>query len=440
MTTWSEHMPESSVSIPSPMGRRILLVIGGGIAAYKALDLIRRLRRRGATVRCVMTRSAKEFVTPLSVASLSGERVYDDLFSLTDETEMGHIELSRAADLVVVAPATANLMAKLAAGLADDLASTLLLATDKRVLMAPAMNVRMWLNPATRRNRARLAADGVLFVGPDEGAMACGEWGPGRLAEPLAIVDAIEAALAAGTTLPPLPSGPRADVSGPGLLTGRRVVVTSGPTHEPIDPVRYLANRSSGRQGHAIAAAAAAAGAAVTLVSGPVAIPDPPGLETVRVETAREMIAAVEAALPADLFIGAAAVADWRPETAAGSKIKKASGEAAPTLRLSENPDVLAMVARRAVDRPRLVVGFAAETDALLDNAARKLERKGCDVIVANDVGGDSGVMGGTENTVHIVTRAGVESWPRLAKEEVARRLVARLAAMLAEPGPQRSA
>jgi len=413
-------------------GRRILLIVGGGIAAYKALDLIRRLRERGAEVRAVMTEAAKRFVTPLSVASLTGERVYDDLFSLTDEAEMGHIELSRSADLVVVAPATANLMAKMAQGLADDLASTLLLATDKRVLLAPAMNVRMWLHPATRRNRATLAADGVLTAGPGDGVMACGEYGPGRMAEPLDIVAAVAAAIAAGTTIP---LDAEAVPSATASLQGRRVVVTSGPTHEPIDPVRYIANRSSGRQGHAIAAAAAAAGADVVLISGPVSIPDPPGVAVVRVETARDMLAAVEAALPATVFVAAAAVADWRPAAASGSKIKKRGG-AAPTLLLDENSDILAAVSRRASGRPALVVGFAAETDRLLDHAAEKLERKGCDMIVANDVGAGAGVMGGPDNEVHLVTRAGVEPWPRLGKDEVARRLVARFAALLDEARP----
>lgn len=410
-------------------GRQVLLIVGGGIAAYKALDLIRRLRERGAGVRAVMTESAKRFVTPLSVASLTGARVYDDLFSLTDEAEMGHIELSRSADLLVVAPATANLMAKMAQGLADDLASTLLLATDKRVLLAPAMNVRMWLHPATRRNRAILAADGVLTVGPDDGVMACGEYGPGRMAEPLDIVAAAAAAIAAGTTLPlaqeAVPSGTRS-------LAGRRVVVTSGPTHEPIDPVRYIANRSSGRQGHAIAAAAAAAGAEVVLISGPVSIPDPPGVAVVRVETARDMLAAVEAALPAAVFVAAAAVADWRPAATSKAKIKKRGGPV-PVLPLDENPDILAAVSRRAAGRPDLVVGFAAETDRLLDHAADKLERKGCDMIVANDVGAGSGVMGGADNEVHLVTRAGIEPWPRLGKDEVARRLVERFATLLDE-------
>ncbi|WP_237481185.1 bifunctional phosphopantothenoylcysteine decarboxylase/phosphopantothenate--cysteine ligase CoaBC [Lichenibacterium dinghuense] len=410
--------------VPSLRGRRVLLIVGGGIAAYKALDLVRRLRERGAAVRAVMTASARSFVTPLAVASLTGERVHDELFSLTDEAEMGHIELSRSADLVLVAPATANLMAKMANGLADDLASTLLLATDKRVLMAPSMNVRMWLHPATRRNLARLEADGVITVGPDEGAMACGEFGPGRMAEPLAIVAAAARALAADTRIP-LPSAV------PPALQGRRVVVTSGPTHEPMDPVRYIANRSSGRQGHALAAAAAAAGAEVVLVSGPVSIPDPPGVAVVRVETAREMAEAVEGALPADLFVAAAAVADWRPAEAAILKIKKRDGAPDPELQFTRNPDILAGVARRTVGRPRLVVGFAAETDRLHDNAAEKLERKGCDLIVANDVGAGSDVMGGADNEVHLVTRDGVERWPRFGKDEVARRLVARFAALL---------
>jgi phosphopantothenoylcysteine decarboxylase/phosphopantothenate--cysteine ligase len=410
-------------------GRRILLIVGGGIAAYKALDLIRRLRERGAGVRAVMTASAKHFVTPLAVASLTGERVYDDLFSLTDEAEMGHIELSRSADLVLVAPATANLMAKMAQGLADDLASTLLLATDKRVLLAPSMNVRMWLHPATRRNRALLAADGHLEVGPGDGVMACGEFGPGRMAEPLDIVAAAARALAGETAIPlPDPVPPR--------LRGRRIVVTSGPTQEPIDPVRYIANRSSGRQGHAIAAAAAAAGAEVVLVSGPVAIPDPPGVRVMRVETAREMLAAVEAALPSDLFVGTAAVADWRPAAAADLKIKKRDGDPDPTLTLTRNPDILATVAGPGPRRPRLVVGFAAETDRLIEHAAAKLQRKGCDLIVANDVGGGSGIMGGLDNEVRLVTRGpggepAVETWPRLAKDEVARRLVLRFADLL---------
>ena len=421
----AETVVAESAVAQAMAGRRVLLVIGGGIAAYKALDLIRRLRERGVAVRAVMTASAKQFVTPLAVGSLTGERVYDDLFALTDQAEMGHIELSRSADLVVVAPATANLMAKMAQGLADDLASTLLLATDKRILLAPSMNVRMWLHPATLRNRTTLEQDGVVMVGPGDGIMACGEFGPGRMAEPLDIVAAVARALGGDTTIP-LPVAPLP------LLKGRRVVVTSGPTHEPIDPVRFLANRSSGRQGHAIAAAAAAAGAEVVLVSGPVAIPDPAGVTTVHVETGREMLAAVEASLPADLFIAAAAVADWRPEAVAGQKIKKRDGAPDPVLRLDRNPDILATVARRTSDRPRLVVGFAAETDHLLDHAAEKLARKGCDVIVANDVGPGSDIMGGAENQVHLVTRDGVEAWPRLGKDEVARRLVARFAVLLA--------
>ena len=412
--------------------KRILLVIGGGIAAYKALELIRRLRERGATVRAVMTSAAKEFITPLSVASLTGQRVSEGLFSLTDEAEMGHIELSRDADLIVVAPATAHLMARMASGLADDLASTLLLATDKRSLIAPAMNLRMWLHPATQRNLATLVGDGVLVVGPNEGSMACGEFGPGRMAEPLDIVASIETALKGDTSLPlPLaPAAIRPSTREPSL-SGRRVVVTSGPTHEPIDPIRYLANRSSGRQGHAIAQMAAAAGADVTLVSGPVALPDPPGVKTVRVETAREMLNAVEQALPADLFIATAAVADWRPSEVATGKLKK-GGSGPPTIPLTENPDILAMVGQRLADRPALVVGFAAETDHLLDHAAGKLDRKGCDMIVANDVGAAGGVMGGEANTVHIITRQGVESWPTLPKNEVARRLIARCAEQLA--------
>ncbi|KAA2235955.1 bifunctional phosphopantothenoylcysteine decarboxylase/phosphopantothenate--cysteine ligase CoaBC [Salinarimonas soli] len=407
----------------SLQAKRILLVIGGGIAAFKALDLIRRLRERGASVRCILTRSGEQFVTPLSVGGLSGDKVYSDLFSLTDEAEMGHIELSRDADLLVVAPATADLLARMAHGHAADLASTALLATDKRVLVAPAMNVRMWLHPATQRNVAQLKADGVAFVGPADGAMACGEFGPGRLAEPLEIVAAIEAMLE-GDTLIPLPVAPD------GALRGRHVLVTSGPTHEPIDPVRYVANRSSGRQGHAIAAAARRAGARVTLVSGPVALPDPPGVHVVHIETAREMLAAVEAALPADIGIFAAAVADWRPVGEAEQKIKK-DGSAPAPLSLVENPDILATIARGHGRRPPLVVGFAAETERVVEHARAKLARKGCDLIVANDVSPGSGVMGGARNSVHLVTADGVESWPTLDKDEVARRLVERLAELV---------
>ena len=413
-------------------GKRILLIVGGGIAAYKSLELARLFVRGGARVRGVMTAAAQHFVTPLSLGGVTGEKVFTELFSLTDEAEMGHIQLSRDADLVVVSPATANLMARMAQGLADDLATTLLLATDTRVLLAPAMNLRMWLHPATQRNLATLRGDGVLVVGPDEGAMACGEWGPGRLAEPPMIFAAAATALAGETALS-LPGGYTGrPPSVPGPLAGRRVIVTSGPTHEPIDPVRYIANRSSGRQGHAIAAAAAAAGAEVTLVSGPVALADPPGLRTLHVETARQMLAAVEAALPADLFIAAAAVADWRMAEASDRKIKKTQA-GAPALALVENPDILRSVARRPAGRPALVVGFAAETEDLLVHAGAKLAAKGCDLIVANDVGDGSGVMGGESNTVHLVGRAGVEAWPTLPKAEVARRLVLRFADLLGE-------
>ncbi|MGH6818288.1 MAG: bifunctional phosphopantothenoylcysteine decarboxylase/phosphopantothenate--cysteine ligase CoaBC [Methylovirgula sp.] len=396
--------------------KRILLVIGGGIAAYKVLEVIRRLREQEASVNVVMTRAAKEFVTPLSVASLSGNKVFDDLFSLTDETEIGHIELSRAADFVVVAPATADLLAKLAHGLADDLASTLLLATDKKTLVAPAMNVRMWESPPTRRNVASLRQDGVLFVGPEVGDMACGEHGTGRMSEPAAILAAIEDALRGDTRIA-LPGQP---------LAGCRVVVTSGPTREPIDPVRYLSNVSSGKQGHAVAAAAAKAGADVVLVSGPVALPDPTGVATQHVTTAAEMLTAVEAALPADIFIAVAAVADWRLAAAAAQKLKK--GAQAPVLPLVENPDILSRVAQHPA-RPRLVVGFAAETENLIDNARAKLAAKGCDMIIANDVG--DVVLGQDENQVTIVTRGGTETWPRMRKEHVALKLVAYLAKLL---------
>jgi phosphopantothenoylcysteine decarboxylase/phosphopantothenate--cysteine ligase len=412
-------------------GSRILLVIGGGIAAYKSLDLIRRVRERGASVRVLMTAAAKQFVTPLSAAALSGDKVYDDLFSLTDEAEMGHIELSREADLVVVAPATANLLARMANGLADDLATTALLATDKKTLVAPAMNLRMWLHPATQRNVAVLRQDGVLFVGPDDGDMACGEYGPGRMAEPLAIVAAIQSALS-GSTLLALPEGVGRDgnakMNGP--LAGRHVLITSGPTFEAIDPVRFIGNRSSGKQGHAIAQAAVGAGARVTLVSGPVALPDPVGATTVRVESAREMLAAVEAALPADVFIAAAAVADWRVDIAGGQKIKKGPG-GPPNLALVENPDILACMGRKLVGRPLLIVGFAAETERLIENARDKLQRKGCDLILANDVGEGTGTFGGSANTVHLITKEGIESWPRMSKQEVATRLIQQLASIL---------
>jgi phosphopantothenoylcysteine decarboxylase/phosphopantothenate--cysteine ligase len=409
--------------------KRILLIIGGGIAAYKTLDLIRRLRERSIAVRAVMTAAAHNFVMPLSVASLSGDTVFTDLFSLTDEAAIGHIELSRAADLVVVAPATADLLAKMAHGLAGDLASTLLLATDKKILVAPAMNLRMWLAPPTVRNVAALRADGVIFTGPAEGDMACGEYGPGRMSEPLDILAAIEAALAGDTVLP-LPADLRPDHAG--ALDGRRVVVTSGPTHEPIDPVRYIANRSSGKQGHAIAAAARAAGAKVTLVSGPVALADPPGVTTIHVETAEDMLQAVEAALPADIFIGAAAVADWRTSEAAPEKLKK-GGAATQTLTLIENPDILAAVARLKQDRPALVVGFAAETELLIEHAQAKRLAKGCDLIVANNVGTGANVFGGERNEVTLIAADGLESWPSLSKSEVAAKLVAKLAAKLSE-------
>ncbi|MFC3691408.1 bifunctional phosphopantothenoylcysteine decarboxylase/phosphopantothenate--cysteine ligase CoaBC [Chenggangzhangella methanolivorans] len=399
--------------------KRILLVIGGGIAAYKSLDLIRRLKERGHSVRAILTKAAAEFVTPLSVATLTGERCFEELFDLTDEHDVGHIRLARDADLVVVAPATADLLAKMANGLANDLASTALLATTAPVLAAPAMNPTMWAAPATRRNVERLTADGVAFVGPGEGLMAeRGESGLGRMSEPLEIVAAVEAALGAAAAS--------------GLLAGRRVLVTSGPTHEPIDPVRVLANRSSGRQGHAIAAAAARAGAQVTLVSGPVAIADPKGVSVVKVESAREMLAAVEAALsdgpPVDLGVFAAAVADWRVEGAA-QKIKKGAG-GPPALALVENPDILASVAKGPL-RPKLLVGFAAETENVIEHAKAKLARKGCDVIVANDVSPESGVMGGVRNAVHLVTSAGVESWEPMDKEAVAEALAARFADML---------
>ena len=409
-------------------GARILLIVGGGVAAYKSLELIRRLRERGADVRVVMTEAAKRFVAPLSAAALSGHPVRSDLFSLIDEAEMGHIELSRAADLLVVAPATADLLAKMAHGLAGDLAATTLLATDKRALVAPAMNVRMWLHPATRRNVATLSADGVAFVGPDEGEMACGEYGPGRMAEPAAIVAAIERALEAPTAIPlPAAVGARAD----GALAGKHVVVTSGPTWEPIDPVRFIANRSSGRQGHAIAEAARRAGARVTLISGPVAVADPPGVEVVHVETARQMRAAALSALPADVFVAAAAVADWRVEATGAEKLKKDGGP--PALKLVENPDILAEVAARRADRPAVVVGFAAETERVTENARDKLKRKGCDVIVANSVAEGAGIFGGRDNEVAVVSAAGVEAWPRMDKQEVARRLIDLIARLAGE-------
>jgi len=401
--------------------KRILLVIGGGIAAYKSLDLIRRLQERGARVRTILTKAGAEFITPLSAASLSGEKCFTDLFSLTDEADIGHIRLSREADLVVVAPATADLMAKMAQGFAQDLASTVLIATDKRVLIAPAMNPYMWNHPATRRNLAQLVADGVATVGPNQGEMAeRGEAGKGRMAEPLEIVGAIEKLLA--------------EMPATDALKGRRMLVTSGPTREPIDPVRYISNRSSGKQGHSVARAAAAAGAEVLLVSGPVEIPDPSGVKTVHVETAAEMLSAAEAALPVDVAVCAAAVADWRVDAVANEKLKKQEGRIA-SLSLVENPDVLATLARHSKKRPRLVIGFAAETENLLDHARAKLARKGCDWIVANDVSPETGVFGGAHNQVHLVTASSVESWPPLSKEAVADGLVRRIAAELAGAG-----
>jgi len=410
-------------SIPSSAAR-ILLLIGGGIAAYKSFEVIRRLRDRGAAVRVVMTAAAREFVTPLSAATLSGQPVRDELFSLTDESQIGHIELSRAADLIVVAPATANILARMAGGLADDLATTLLLATDKRVLVAPAMNVRMWRHPATQRNVERLKADGVLFVGPDSGPMACGEFGPGRMAEPAAIIEAIGDALAAGAAL----GDSRESDARP--LTGRHVIVTSGPTYEPIDPVRFLGNRSSGRQGHAIAQSSVGAGAKVTLVTGPVALPDPAGATVVHVQSALEMRAAVQAALPADAFIGAAAVADWRVDDISTEKIKK-GGRGSPTLRLVENPDILAEVSRKTALRPAVVIGFAAETEDVTANAKAKLRRKGCDLIVANSVAEGTSTFGGEANQVQLIDAGGIESWPSMSKTEVADRIVRRLAVEL---------
>jgi len=394
-------------------GNSVLLIIGGGIAAYKSLELIRRLKERGATVRAILTKAGAEFVTPLSVGSLTGEKVFTDLFSLTDEAEMGHIQLSRSADLVVVAPATADLMAKLANGHANDLASTALLATDKRVLMAPAMNVRMWNHPAMQRNLAALKADGTIFVGPDDGEMACGEYGPGRMAEPLNIVAAIENALAM-----------------PGPLSGVKALVTAGPTQEPLDPVRYLANRSSGKQGYAIADALTHAGAETILVSGPVSIAPPSRVKLIRVETAREMLAACESVLPVDVAICAAAVADWRPETAANGKIKKTAGAPPPSVALAANPDILATLSKGA-RRPSLVIGFAAETDNVVQHAQEKRARKGCDWIVANDVSPGTGIMGGEKNTVHLITTNKIEDWPEMDKKDVGSRLAARIAETL---------
>jgi len=392
--------------------QRMLLIIGGGIAAYKSLDLIRRLKERRFAVRCVLTKAAEKFVTPLSVGAIVGERAFTDLFDPAHEFDVGHIRLAREADLIVVAPATADLMAKMAGGHADDLATAVLLASKAKILLAPAMNPRMWANKATQRNLAQLVADGVALVGPNEGEMAeTGERGLGRMAEPLEIAAAVERLLA----------------ETPHALKGRRVLVTSGPTHEPIDPVRYIANRSTGKQGHAIAAAAARAGADVTLVSGPVNLIDPPGATTVHVESAREMLRAVERALPVDVAIFAAAVADWRVESAK-QKLKKTPGAGAPALTLSENPDILASVARRKNERPPLVIGFAAETENIIANAREKLARKGCDWILANDVSPQTGIMGGDRNTITLVTAGGVEPWPPQSKDAAADMLIARIA------------
>jgi phosphopantothenoylcysteine decarboxylase/phosphopantothenate--cysteine ligase len=405
--------------------KSILLIIGGGIAAYKSLDFIRRARERGARVRAVMTEGAQHFVTPLSVATLCEEKVFTDLFDLKDETEIGHIRLSREADLIVIAPATANLLARMANGIADDLASTVLLAANKPILVAPAMNWKMWENPATQRNLALLKADGVHIVGPNEGAMACNEWGIGRMAEPEEIIAGAEMLLTGG-------EAPLADA---------HVLVTAGPTHEPIDPVRYIANRSSGKQGYAIAAAAAKLGARVTLISGPVNLKAPAGVRVIRIESARDMLAAVESTLPADIGVFTAAVADWRPAGFSDAKLKKAGSVGAPPLALAENPDILRTIASRKSRRPALVIGFAAETDHVLAYAKDKLEAKGCDWIVANDVSAETGVMGGDNNQVHLVTRAGTESWPAMTKAGVAMELMRRAAAAWAAiPADRRAA
>lgn len=392
--------------------KRILLIIGGGIAAYKTPDLIRRFRERGASVTPVLTRAGAEFVTPLTISAVAGVKVHTDLFDLTDEAEMGHIQLSRSADLVIVAPATADLMAKMAGGHANDLASTLLMATDTPVMIAPAMNVRMWEHPATQRNLATLKSDGIAVIGPNAGDMACGEFGPGRMSEPLEIVAAAEAALSDGP------------------LKGKRIVITSGPTQEPIDPVRYISNRSSGAQGTAIARALVALGAEVVFVSGPADVPPPEGVQLVRIETARQMLDAVQAALPADAAVFAAAVADWRVAQEATSKMKKEKG-ALPTLSFAENPDILATISQMTEGRPPLVVGFAAETDDVIANATAKRLRKGCDWIVANDVSVGTGTFGGADNTVHIISDSGVEDWPKMGKAQVAERLADRIAGAL---------
>ena len=404
-------------SAAQPAAKRVLVIIGGGIAAYKSLDLIRRLKERGLAVRCILTKAAEHFVTPLSAGAIVGSHVFADLFDPAHEFDVGHIRLARETDLVVVAPATADLMAKLAGGHADDLATATLLATTAKVLLAPAMNPRMWANKATQRNVAQLAADGFFFIGPNEGEMAeAGESGLGRMAEPLEITDAVGRLLMQGQA-----------------LQGKRVLVTSGPTHEPIDPVRYIANRSSGKQGHAIAAAAAAAGAEVTLISGPVNVPDPPGVTTIHVETARDMLQATERALPVDVAIFAAAVADWRVANASEQKIKKVAGKSVPALAFAENPDILSTVAHLKAKRPKLVIGFAAETENVAANAKAKLAAKGCDWILANDVSPQTGIMGGDSNTIELVTAKGVEAWPPQSKDDVAAMLIARIAEALKE-------
>lgn len=398
-------------------GQRVLLVIGGGIAAYKAPELVRGLRKAGCSVRCLLTAAASQFVSPLSLASVSGDKVYENLFDLTDEAEMGHIQLSRDADLILVAPASADLIAKMAQGTANDLASTALLATDKPVCIAPAMNVRMWHHAATQRNIAQLQADGIAIIGPEEGDMACGEYGLGRMSDPEDIVEAVK----------PLfkPS------AATGALRGRHIIVTAGPTHEPIDPVRYIANRSSGKQGYAIANALAKAGATVTLISGPTQIPPPAGVKTVAVETALQMLDAVKAALPADAAVMCAAVADWRIADAHMQKIKKNKESKGATLTLTENPDILAWLSREAAPRPQLVIGFAAETEKVLEHATAKRARKQCDWLVANDVSPETNVMGGDFNTVHLITADGQEDWARMSKTEVAAKLADKISAAL---------
>ena len=404
-------------------GKRILLIVAGGIAAFKSLELVRRLRGRGASVRCVLTDAGAKFVTPLSLQALTEDRVYSDMFSLTDESEMGHIQLSRDADLLVVAPATANLLARMAGGLADDLAATVLLATDKPVLVAPAMNVRMWTHAATVANVETLKKRGVAFIGPNDGAMACNEYGPGRMSEPEEIVAAIESLLSADKP-----------------LAGKKALVTSGPTREAIDPVRYISNHSSGKQGHAIAAALARLGAEVTLVSGPVAVPDPSGVKVVKIDSADQMLAACLAVGAIDVAVCAAAVADWKVSTPSDAKIKKKPGAAPPALELAPNPDILATLSRPGAQRPALVVGFAAETENLIANAVDKRQRKGCDWILANDVSPSAGTFGGERNTVHLVSAQGVEDWPTLAKDEVAARLAERIARHLGQPRPAQAA